>query len=252
MSHPARQRAPIHAMLWRRMGGMPMPKRSPYVFCVDVGSPKNVGWADSEGGAGGPDTFLAALLVVAMRLQEGERVALGFEAPLWTPRRAEFNRLTSSRGGAELALKRAWSAGAGCGALGAALALMPWCLATLASVITVPATISAERFREGVVQLFVWEALVTGAAKGLSHHHDALYAVDAFVSRLADLQSDVPAEPAINHAAVALMIAGFPIALEELTQAGLVIAAVPRTIAILGGHAPQPAPVATDPKEMEG
>lgn len=211
-----------------------MPNRSPYVFCVDVGSPKNVGWADSEGGASGPDTFLAALLAVAARLREGERVALGFEAPIWTPRRAEFNRITSSRGGAELALKRAWSAGAGGGALGAALALMPWCFATLASVTTVPTTISAERFREGDVQLFVWEALVTGAAKGLSHHHDALYAVDAFVGRMADLQSDIPPEPAVNHAAVALMIAGFPIAMEELAQAGLVIAAVPRPTGAFG------------------
>ncbi|MCX5513742.1 hypothetical protein C3941_13640 [Kaistia algarum] len=229
-----------------------MPETSVYVFCVDVGSPRNVGWADNEGETGGPETFAAALFRVALRLQRGELVALGFEAPIWTPRRSEFARITSSRGGAELVLRRAWSAGAGCGALGAALALMPWCFSALAVNGVVPATTSVERFRQWNSGLFVWEALVTGEAKGTDHHHDASYAVEAFVSRLADLQSDVPAEPAINHAAVALMIAGFPIALEELTQAGLVIAAVPRTIAILGGHALQPAPVRTDPKEMEG
>ncbi len=208
-----------------------MSERSVYVFCVDVGSPNNVGWADSEGNAGGPAAFEGALLNVSRRLQRGELVALGFEAPIWTPRRSEFARLTSSRGGAELALKRAWSAGAGCGALGAALALMPWCFTQLAAGGVVPATTSVERFRQWRGGLFVWEALVTGAAKGVEHHHDATYAVEAFVARLRDPQSDVPAEPALNHAAVALMVAGFAIAPDELASAGLVIAAVPRLVA---------------------
>ncbi|HWJ73782.1 MAG TPA: hypothetical protein VNX29_11500 [Kaistia sp.] len=208
-----------------------MSERSVYVFCVDVGSPKNVGWADSEGNAGGPASFEGALLNVSRRLQRGELVALGFEAPIWTPRRSEFTRLTSSRGGAELALKRAWSAGAGCGALGAALALMPWCFTQLAAGGIVPATTLIERFHQWTGGLFIWEALVTGAAKGVEHHHDASYAVEAFVGRMGDLQSDVPAEPAMNHAAVALMVAGFPIAPDELATAGLVIAAVPRLAA---------------------
>ena len=40
-------------------------------------------------------------------------------------------RITGRRGGIETRLNRAWSAGAGCGALGAALALMPWVLTRL-------------------------------------------------------------------------------------------------------------------------
>jgi len=205
-----------------------MPSRNVHVFCVDVGSPKNIGWADSTGNSGGPADFEAALEGVAARLHHGELVALGFEAPIWTPRRAELSRITSSRGGVELELRRAWSAGAGCGALGAGLALMPWCFAVLAKTGTVSATTSVSKFRQWSSGLFVWEALVTGKAKGLLHHDDAAYAVEAFVSRVDDLRSDVPAEPAINHAVAALLTAGFPVAIDELSQAGLVVAAVPR------------------------
>jgi hypothetical protein len=33
----------------------------PYVLCVDVGSPKNIGWADSNGRAGDQSTLGQAL-----------------------------------------------------------------------------------------------------------------------------------------------------------------------------------------------
>ncbi len=224
-----------------------MPSRNVHVFCVDVGSPKNIGWADSTGGSGGPADFEAALEDVAARLHHGELVALGFEAPIWTPRRSDLSRITSSRGGAELELRRAWSAGAGCGALGAGLALMPWCFALLAKNGTVPATTSVNKFQEWSAGLFVWEALVTGKAKGASHHHDASYGVAAFVARLSDLRSDVPAEPALNHAAVALLVAGFPVPLSELSQAGLVVAAAPRLPDAAGAINGRPAPISIEP-----
>jgi hypothetical protein len=197
---------------------------TPNVFCIDVGSHRNIGWADGAGNRGSFGTLADALGTLGRGLRGGQRVALGFEAPIWTPRRTKLEQLTRSRGGAERSLRRAWSAGAGCGSLAAGLALMPWCLAELFEASgPVAATISADRFTAGASQLMVWEALVTGKAKGLTHHEDAALAVAAFQSRYPDLRSDVPGEPAINHAAVALQVTGFTIAFDELGEPGTVL-----------------------------
>jgi hypothetical protein len=63
----------------------------------------------------------------------------------------------------------------------------------------------------------------TDKAKGLTHHEDAALAVETFQSRYPALQSDVPAEPAINHAAVALQVAGFAVPSEEIKEAAIVL-----------------------------
>jgi hypothetical protein len=104
----------------------------PHVLCVDVGGPTKIGWADSEGRNGTGANLGEALDGVAALLLAGRRVALGFEAPIWTPVRVELARIIGRRGGVETTYNRAWSAGAGTGALGAALALMPWCLTRIA------------------------------------------------------------------------------------------------------------------------
>jgi hypothetical protein len=199
----------------------------PYVLCIDVGGPTKIGWADGDGRHGSGLQLGSALAHAGGLLHQGRPVALGFEAPIWTPRRDELSRITSSRGGAELALRRAWSASAGMCALGAALALMPWCLARLREAApSVTATTDFDRFaaRGG---LLIWEAFISGPGKGTSHHDDATIAVSAFTARFPNIISDVPAEPAVNHAAVALTIAGFTIDADEIGRAGLVVAANP-------------------------
>ena len=154
------------------------------VICIDVGSPKNIGWANDRGQTGSALTLLDELHRAGRLLLAGERVALGFEAPIWTPRRAELVRITASRGGAEKSLGRAWSAGAGCGALGAALALMPWCFATLRQTSgSIAATTDPVAFTSGLAPLFIWEAFVSGAAKALLHHEDAALAVTEYLLR---------------------------------------------------------------------
>jgi hypothetical protein len=125
-------------------------------------------------------------------------VAIGFEAPIWTPRRADLARITGRRGGIETANNRAWSAGAGTGALGAALALMPWTFSHIRQGAgPVVLTVDLARFRSGAAPLFVWEAFVSGIGKGTSHHDDALLAVEAFLARWPAATSDVPPEPAL-------------------------------------------------------
>jgi hypothetical protein len=86
------------------------------------------------------------------------------------------------------------------------------------------------RFQEANVGMLVWEAFVTGKAKGLLHHEDAAIAVASFLERWPELLSDIPAEPAMNHAASALMVSGFVVAQDETGIAGTVIASAPRVV----------------------
>jgi hypothetical protein len=197
----------------------------PYVLCVDVGGPTKIGWADSEGHDGTGANLGAALDGVTALLGAGRCVALGFEAPIWTPVRVELARITGRRGGVETTYNRAWSAGAGTGALGAALALMPWCLIRIAKGAgPVATTVDLQRFHGGG-GLFLWEAFVSGLMKavGTTHHDDARLACQAFVARWPDLQSDVPGEPALNHAVSSAMAAGLSIQQDELVLPALVV-----------------------------
>jgi hypothetical protein len=109
-------------------------------------------------------------------------------------------------------------------ALGAALALMPWCFATVRETSgSIAATTDPVAFASGVAPLFIWEAFVSGAAKALLHHEDAALAVTEYQSRHLRDPSDVPGEAAMNHAAAALRVAGFTIQEEELGKAGWVV-----------------------------
>ena len=156
----------------------------PHVFCIDVGGPSKIGWADGAGATEAGAELGAALDRVAILLRDGQPVALGFEAPIWTPRRAELAKITSRRGGIETTYNRAWSAGAGTGALGAALALMPWTFSRLYQTAgNVGVTVDLARFRSGAVPLFVWVAFVSGLGKGTSHHDDAFLAARLFLAR---------------------------------------------------------------------
>jgi hypothetical protein len=58
-------------------------------------------------------------------------------------------------------------------------------------------------------------------------------AIAAFGARYPSLVSDVPAEPATNHAAVGLQMAGFSILPEELGLAGLVVSVPVNTRTVL-------------------
>ncbi len=203
----------------------------PYVLCVDVGGPKKIGWADDEGRDGTGANLGEALDRLAALLLAGRRVALGFEAPIWTPVRGELARITRSRGGVETTYNRAWSAAAGTGALGAALALMPWCLTRIAKGSgPVATTVDLQRFHERG-GLFLWEAFVSGAMKvvGTTHHDDARLACEAFVARWPDLLSDVPPEPAMNHAVSSAMAAGLSIDRNELVIPALVVGVTAKT-----------------------
>jgi hypothetical protein len=212
--------------------GIRLSAERPYVLCIDVGGPAKIGWANSEGKVGSGEDLGDALEHLSQYLLEGGNVALGFEAPIWTPVRTELARITARRGGVETTYNRAWSAGAGSGALGAALALMPWCLTRVANVVgrSAAVTVDVKRFQERG-GLLLWEAFVSGAMKAveIKHHEDARLACHAFLARWPNLASDIPGERAVNHAVSSAIAAGLSIDLSELQLPALVVGVALKT-----------------------
>ena len=160
------------------------------IFCADIGSVKkdNFGWAGiilSE-----PDCTLSGERMedlaeeVSKALKEKRRVALGFECPLFVPLDSEPLKLTRKRKGEA----RPWSAGAGVAVLGTGLVQTTWLLNRIREGIQEqpPAFLDWPSFAESKNGLFLWEAFVTGSAKGETHVDDALVAVTAFKKALPD------------------------------------------------------------------
>ena len=95
------------------------PYSNDHICCVDIGSITggNFGWAgvsiDSSGNQISCDESEDIWKLVdetAERLNNGAKVALGFECPLWVPVRDDPKELTSARAGDG---NRPWSAQAG-------------------------------------------------------------------------------------------------------------------------------------------
>jgi hypothetical protein len=153
------------------------------VVCADVGSVAkgNFGWWSSHGESGTTASSLAAH--VSTVLNNGQPVALGFECPLFVPLAVSENELTSARPGEG---SRAWSAGAGSGALATGLVQVAWVLQEVRGRLTqpVPAFLSWQSFSEAGAGLLVWEAFVSGSAKQSNHISDARAGAEAFLKTL--------------------------------------------------------------------
>lgn len=162
------------------------------VYCADIGSVSrgNFGWARLAADepratcTTGSDIEKFADLV-AVDLNAGSHVAVGFECPLFVPVPEAPNGLTSARPGEG---NRAWSAGAGAGSLATGLTETVWILDRVKKRVSMAtATFAKWRpFREAAGGLFVWEAFVTRAAKTDTHHGDAELAVISFRDSLPD------------------------------------------------------------------
>lgn len=158
------------------------------IVCADVGAVAkgNFGWWSSLGESGTRPSTLARHVSAA--LDSGKPVALGFECPLFVPLVDDELRLTSARPGEG---SRPWSAGAGCGALTTGLVQTTWVLQEikrqLAQVTSV--FLSWHEFSASQSGLFLWEAFVTGKAKGDSHTADARLGAEAFACALPDPMS---------------------------------------------------------------
>ena len=159
--------------------------RSPVVISADVGSVSkgNFGWWASNSSEG---TALTSLVnEVSKNLNQGVPVALGFECPLFVPRVEDERRLTGARPGEH---SRAWSAGAGCGALATGLVQVLWALQEIRCRLTLDSAASLDwhSFSRSGRGLFIWEAFVSGNAKKPTHIADARAGAEAFLRSLPD------------------------------------------------------------------
>ena len=153
---------------------------APFTLAIDVGSPKSnrLGWAAGLE-RGGASSYTPVVDLLAARLFADGRATIGFEAPIWAPRRERLLQVTDARQGVERKLGRAWTAGPGASALATCLGLMTWTFARIAESSPVAATGRLDRWRARG-GLLVWEAFVTGVAKLKTQDDDAGTALDVF------------------------------------------------------------------------
>ena len=178
-----------------------------YVYCADIGSMQTAqkqenhfGWAgvsicpngqQSSWREGKDMQELAD--VVAGGLNQGAKVAVGFECPLWVPVTDDRKKLTSGRGGEGT---RAWSAGAGPGSLATGLTQVSWILREIRKkLVDARAFLDWNSYRTSKDGLFIWEAFVSREAKTGSHTGDAKAAVSAFVKALPSLETSITEPP---------------------------------------------------------
>ena len=199
------------------------------ICCADVGSVQrgNFGWASLRTPADADQTSPRSLArFVTRRLNANQKVALGFECPLWVPVADKPQDLTRARCGEG---NRAWSASAGAGSLATGLTEVTWILDQIRQEAShVEAFLDWEAFDQARSGLFIWEALVTAGAKQDSHQGDAQAAVDAFRDSLPDPRSKnalIPSHRTRSLIGGALLWTGWTKDLETIREACIVIKA---------------------------
>ncbi|MCY4177946.1 MAG: hypothetical protein OXD32_05580 [Endozoicomonadaceae bacterium] len=147
-----------------------------YNICViDIGSPKlgNLGWCLIDKTKG--NTFTGSNLdnlfphIISATRRNG--LILGLEAPLFVPIRQDLMLATKARKGEE---RRPWSAGAGAQVLTMNLPIMIYIFKGIKSAdAKISFCLNEEKFTAKPKQIMLFEALVSGKDKGLSHIDDA-------------------------------------------------------------------------------
>lgn len=202
------------------------------VAVIDVGSPKNLGWAidcpDQEG-----DDLDTAVQAIASALRAGP-VALGFEAPQFAPMRNDPLTLTQARTGEG---SRPFSAGAGASVLVTSLVVVPYVMACLRREIpNGAATFDWKRQLTGQSNLLLWEAFVSNqnSKDPERHKQDARRAILDFRERMSNptsLESDVTTPQAFNLLGAALLRTGWSTDLSLLSAPCLVVRSAARAAA---------------------
>lgn len=169
------------------------------VYCADVGSipEDNFGWArmtdkNGQDGVAGGDDIETLLDLVVEDLNEGQKVTLGFECPLYIQVRDEPEELARQRK-EEKGPSRAWSAGGGATILPTGIVQCLYLLRMLKKRlgrkdITTFLDPGGFNASDGPA-LLLWEAFVSGEDKpdeGVEHVRDAIAAVDAFFEEYRD------------------------------------------------------------------
>lgn len=202
------------------------------IWCADIGSikKKNFGWCRADLGI--KDSFSIGSSIedfaigIVKDLSYGYKVAVGFECPLFVPISENPLNLTSARNGEK---DRAWSAGAGCGALATGLTETVWILSRVKELaeIEIKATLSWDEFISNTFNLFIWEAFVSKGSKSKTHSGDAEVAVKTFINNYSNIvqANAVTAENPYNLVAAALLRSGLSKDIGMLSESCVVIKA---------------------------
>ena len=212
----------------------------PVIYAADIVSiaSGNFGWArlDPRQRAAQVErndgTEIAELVdAVAQDLRLGARgVALGFECPLFVPVPEDPFLLGAARFGEG---NRPFSGGPGTGALVTGLVQTAWILRQLRALCPeATAFLDWNEFTAVGGGLYLWEAFVTGKAKGAAHVDDALIAAHTFDESLPDPQAAnaVEAERPLSLIGAALLWSGWSQEVALLHQRCLVIKASSPTL----------------------
>lgn len=203
------------------------------MFCADIGSVarERFAWARRipDSGAEGvdsPRSIESLARAVAHHLGRGQPVALGFEMPLFVPVPADASRLGKARPCDAKAPP--WSSGPGGTVMATGLAQVPWLLRGIREL--VPAANVHLRWAPFAAQrsgLLLWEAFVSGPAKGKTHEDDARIGMEAFCAQLptpGDANADETERP-FSLAAAAAVWAGWDVSADELRSACVLVRA---------------------------
>lgn len=158
------------------------------VGAIDVGAPRNIGWAILSDGSEATGQDLDAFIDTFARLANDRPAALGFEAPLFIPVGRPTGKLTTQREGEN---GRPWSAGAGAAVTTLGLAVVTQVLDHLRTKLPNKRARLDWQDWPYLDDLLIFEAFVSGAnhAGPGEHHLDALNAAKAFHESLGDLDA---------------------------------------------------------------
>ena len=206
------------------------------VYCADVGSVVNGNFGWARGNPAEEDTIDSGVDIeefaerLAIDLNSGFHVAVGFECPLFVPLRRHPNDLTKKRDNEG---NRPWSAGAGSGSLAVGLVQLPWILTEVKQRLlsSVMAYLDWKPFPKRDADLLLWEAFVSGGARGVdpsaAHAEDAAAAVRRFIECINDLnkRNIITENNVYALAGAALLRTGWSTDIELLTKPCLVLKA---------------------------
>ncbi len=156
------------------------------IGAIDVGAPKNIGWAILSGDTVEHGTDLDEFVVRFAAASTGRPSALGFEAPMFIPHGRPMTNLTSQRNGDN---GRPWSASAGATVTTIGIAIVSHVLAGLREYGAQRRAILDWNSWPNADDLLLFEAFVSGSnhAGPGEHWKDALNAAEGFAKALPDL-----------------------------------------------------------------
>lgn len=203
------------------------------VFCADVGSiaRNSFAWARRIPGSAGeelhrPESIEALAASVVDALRDDKPVALGFEAPLFIPVPENPDRLGKARPCD--APSPSWSSSVGASVLATAMAQIPWTLRFIHDQAPdLRLHLQWAPFAESQKGLLLWEAFVSGTAKGKTHEEDAHRGVQAFCEQLPEPGEPTAAETEspFSVLAAAAIWAGFDLSREDMRGGCLLVRA---------------------------